>query len=96
MFSQFMRYKLLTLVTPAVCVSACDTQTVELCDTVSTGMTEEEIINRLGKPYSKTEVSNDGIKGLMYKEIKFPSLVILTLKKNTENVFVLENCGHIE
>jgi len=77
-------------------ISSCSADVeVSLCNDIELGMTEAEVTTVLGKPYSETDVSDEGGKGLMYKREILPSLVVLTFKQSSSKKYILESCDDL-
>jgi hypothetical protein len=76
--------------------SGCSSEPFDLCERVEIGMTESQIIQILGKPYSQSqEESADISKGMMYKNEAIPAVFVLAFKKTEQNIFVLDYCNAI-
>lgn len=63
----------------------------EPCSQISLGISESELVVRLGEPSQKSD-EEDGKLAYMYKGKNIPSIMIIQLEKNAENTFLVTHC----
>ena len=63
----------------------------EPCSQVSLGISESELVVRLGEPFQKS-AEEEGKLAYMYKGKNIPSIMIIQFERNAENTFLVTQC----
>jgi len=64
---------------------------IEPCNQVSLGISESELVGRLGEPFQKSAEEESKL-AYMYKGKNIPSIMIVQLERNAENTFLVSQC----
>tara|TARA_R100000687_G_scaffold83338_1_gene85687 strand:+ start:744 stop:980 length:237 start_codon:yes stop_codon:yes gene_type:complete len=65
---------------------------VEPCNQISLGISESELVDRLGEPFQKSDEEENKL-AYMYKGKNIPSIMIVGLERHVENTFLVSQCN---
>lgn len=64
----------------------------EPCSQVEIGIGQSELVDILGEPFQKSDEVDNKL-AYMYKGKKIPSIMLIELEKNDDNMFLVSQCN---